>query len=260
MFCNKCGKELPDGTKFCSGCGAQLKAPAASPSDPVETPATPASTSVSQTGASSTPATNVGGVSPAGSTDYKRLAVIGAAVLAVAALIFMFLPWVNYNFTSAYTGSSSVLEVSSLKDLLTTAAKINSGSANETAMAFVQEIDKWVSALTVLWGAGLVLGIAGLVSVVIGKPRNGFFMLLGPALSSVGWLIAVGSVDSKLQMIKDWAIKAAEGNWFVDTSSVKSLYEGFGISAGTWLIVCLVCSIVAFLLYMASNREPLIKK
>ena len=253
MFCNKCGKELPDGTKFCSGCGAQLKAPAAAPT-------APAATSTPRVGVTASVPGSVGGASFAGSRDYKRLAVIGAAVLTVAALIFMFLPWFNYNFTSAYTGSSSVLEVSSLKDLLTTAAKINSGSANETAMAFVQEIDKWVSALTVLWGAGLVLGIAGLVSVVIGKPRNGFFMLLGPALSSVGWLIAVGSVDSKLQMIKDWAIKAAEGNWFVDTSSVKSLYEGFGISAGTWLIVCLVCSIVAFLLYMASNREPLIKK
>ena len=24
MFCTKCGKEMPDGSKFCTGCGAQL--------------------------------------------------------------------------------------------------------------------------------------------------------------------------------------------------------------------------------------------
>ena len=25
MFCNKCGKELPDGTKFCGGCGTAIE-------------------------------------------------------------------------------------------------------------------------------------------------------------------------------------------------------------------------------------------
>lgn len=25
MFCNKCGKELPEGTKFCGGCGASIE-------------------------------------------------------------------------------------------------------------------------------------------------------------------------------------------------------------------------------------------
>jgi len=32
MFCTKCGKELPDGTKFCTGCGAEQK-PVAKPKD-----------------------------------------------------------------------------------------------------------------------------------------------------------------------------------------------------------------------------------
>ena len=28
MFCNKCGKELPDGSRFCNYCGAQMPEPA----------------------------------------------------------------------------------------------------------------------------------------------------------------------------------------------------------------------------------------
>jgi hypothetical protein len=39
MFCNKCGKELPDNAQFCSGCGNQIgTAPAAPAAAPAQTP------------------------------------------------------------------------------------------------------------------------------------------------------------------------------------------------------------------------------
>lgn len=34
MFCPKCGKQLPDGAKFCSGCGSVLDAPRTGPQKP----------------------------------------------------------------------------------------------------------------------------------------------------------------------------------------------------------------------------------
>ncbi len=43
MFCSKCGTQLPDGSTFCSACGAQQTAPAApvyaAPADPFAAPA-----------------------------------------------------------------------------------------------------------------------------------------------------------------------------------------------------------------------------
>lgn len=41
MFCEKCGKQLPDGSAFCDGCGAKLTQEAA-PAAPVAAPAAPA--------------------------------------------------------------------------------------------------------------------------------------------------------------------------------------------------------------------------
>ena len=32
MFCSKCGKELPDNSRFCTGCGAKVN------TDPVQVP------------------------------------------------------------------------------------------------------------------------------------------------------------------------------------------------------------------------------
>lgn len=38
MFCRNCGKEVPDGQKFCDGCGAPMEAPAASQTPPPPPP------------------------------------------------------------------------------------------------------------------------------------------------------------------------------------------------------------------------------
>ncbi len=41
MFCTKCGSEMPDGTDFCTNCGARMGAasPAAAPAEPAPMPA-----------------------------------------------------------------------------------------------------------------------------------------------------------------------------------------------------------------------------
>ena len=36
MFCEKCGTQLPDGSTFCTACGAQLNAPAAPQAAPAQ--------------------------------------------------------------------------------------------------------------------------------------------------------------------------------------------------------------------------------
>ncbi|MDR3312983.1 MAG: zinc ribbon domain-containing protein [Oscillospiraceae bacterium] len=41
MYCNHCGKQLPDSSKFCSGCGSPIDADPVAPVPPV-TPAAPA--------------------------------------------------------------------------------------------------------------------------------------------------------------------------------------------------------------------------
>lgn len=38
MFCTKCGKQCPDGAKFCTGCGAPLTPPASRPAPAPQTP------------------------------------------------------------------------------------------------------------------------------------------------------------------------------------------------------------------------------
>ena len=41
MFCEKCGKQLPDGSAFCDGCGAKVTQEAAPEAAPAAAPAKP---------------------------------------------------------------------------------------------------------------------------------------------------------------------------------------------------------------------------
>jgi hypothetical protein len=69
-FCNSCGANLPDGTKFCSKCGAAVAAPvAAVPAAPAFTPVTP-------------------GAPPPSSGSSSALKII---LIIVAVLVFLFL-------------------------------------------------------------------------------------------------------------------------------------------------------------------------
>jgi hypothetical protein len=44
MFCENCGNKLPDGAKFCGGCGAKVEPAQAAPQRPVQPPPPPVNT------------------------------------------------------------------------------------------------------------------------------------------------------------------------------------------------------------------------
>lgn len=67
MFCGNCGKELPDGSRFCSGCGQQLKI---------------AAPNLNQQAAAYEPAK-----SPVKKLQYKHIGIIACAIIAVIAIL-----------------------------------------------------------------------------------------------------------------------------------------------------------------------------
>ena len=44
MFCENCGNQIPDGSKFCGGCGAKVEPAQAAPQRPVPPPPPPVNT------------------------------------------------------------------------------------------------------------------------------------------------------------------------------------------------------------------------
>ena len=65
MFCTKCGSEMPDGTDFCTNCGARMGAasPAAAPAEPASMPAA--------------------GMPPVRKRSHKRAVIVGMCVVGV---------------------------------------------------------------------------------------------------------------------------------------------------------------------------------
>lgn len=65
MFCTKCGSEMPDGTDFCTNCGARMGAasPAAAPAEPASMPAA--------------------GMPPVQKKSHKRAVIVGMCVVGV---------------------------------------------------------------------------------------------------------------------------------------------------------------------------------
>lgn len=65
MFCTKCGSEMPDGTDFCTNCGARMGAasPAAAPAEPAPMPAA--------------------GMPPVQKKSHKRAVIVGMCVVGV---------------------------------------------------------------------------------------------------------------------------------------------------------------------------------
>lgn len=65
MFCTKCGSEMPDGTDFCTNCGARMGAasPAAAPAEPASMPAA--------------------GMPPVQKKSHKRVVIVGMCVVGV---------------------------------------------------------------------------------------------------------------------------------------------------------------------------------
>ena len=65
MFCTKCGSEMPDGTDFCTNCGARMGAasPAAAPAEPAPMPAA--------------------GMPPVQKKSHKRAVIAGMCVVGV---------------------------------------------------------------------------------------------------------------------------------------------------------------------------------
>ena len=72
MFCPKCGQELPDGSKFCAACGAQLTPNAGNQAQPAGSAASPSTSYAPVAGAKK---------------SHTPLIIGGIAVVAVAAVM-----------------------------------------------------------------------------------------------------------------------------------------------------------------------------
>lgn len=85
MFCSKCGRELPEGSRFCPGCGAEVarapkpEQPAAAPAPSAGRVSDPADTATAPSPASAT-------AQPAPKRSRKPLIIGGIAVIVVAAI------------------------------------------------------------------------------------------------------------------------------------------------------------------------------
>ena len=99
MFCPKCGKELPDSSAFCSGCGAKLDAKAAS-AKPEAKPANTSSTTGTDSGVASV-LNKIPAVKKYGSNPI----LIIFEVCAVIALLCSIFPWFEVNSSVAATSS-----------------------------------------------------------------------------------------------------------------------------------------------------------
>ena len=96
MFCNNCGKQLPDGAQFCGGCGSKVTPAEETPVVAVEeTPVCQPEETVQ-----SFEAPEVQETKPAKKLPKKFIIIGAAALAAVAAILITFLlvlPMVNYN-------------------------------------------------------------------------------------------------------------------------------------------------------------------
>ena len=107
MFCKNCGKEMPDGTSFCTECGTpQDKVEASAPTTPPVPPATPPAPPVEQAAPAQTPVTPPAGqgappppIPPAAGAPFieapKRrktgliIGVVGLVVLLAVAVVLV---------------------------------------------------------------------------------------------------------------------------------------------------------------------------
>lgn len=87
MFCPKCGKELPDGSAFCGGCGAKLGAKAA----PAQATAKPAGSN-SNAGSASNAGSVLSGIPIVQRYRSNPLVIVFDVVIAIA-IICSFVPW-----------------------------------------------------------------------------------------------------------------------------------------------------------------------
>lgn len=262
MFCNKCGKELPDGTKFCSGCGSQLAdgasdASSSSTAKPVE---------VSAAGGDS--------LSSSPANDTRRLFAIAAAITLTIAIIAMFLPWAQFNFSEyglpGNTASATVFEIAeglNNADAISADAKQNANLEAMVIHSSYADAKDTIWFGIVIWGLGIAAGIGGIITVLFAKPLPLPPLLLGPAVSAAVWCFSIlNGIDSKLQdaikNVNDLANRGSDlfGTPVADLSAFVKAYDfSASIVGSSALFICLIFSIAAFLLYMKSDRAPLIK-
>lgn len=89
MFCPQCGKQLPDGTKFCGGCGAPLNAsnPSAAPVNPM--PVNPIPTAAPA--AKENPADKIKDAAKKIPTKYLKIGAIALAAVVVLIVVISLL-------------------------------------------------------------------------------------------------------------------------------------------------------------------------
>lgn len=229
MFCPKCGNQVPDGAAFCGQCGNKFEN---APSAPTGTPAS-AGTLKGTAGPSATPSLKL---TPVG---------IAAAIVAVVALIFSFMPWFEISsqmsmvsgaasgiasgVSSLFGGSSTagsslsfedsyaVWNLIGMADSFKEYANIYSsfGGSKASGAVVVTTLFSW--ACLILWLVSLVLTIWGAIAAF--------------AKGSVG-ILRTSSILMIVTVVVFYIFAMAMGS---DTGSANAMP-----------VLCLILSIVSF--------------
>ena len=176
MFCPKCGSQVPDDVKFCGNCGNKFE----------NVSVTPKTSAASVVGNSSPIGSSVAS-SVSSATSALKTTPIGivAAILAVVALIFSFMPWFelsaamntvsgaasglaglfgassgSYAFDETYTVWGLVGLADTFSDYASALSSF--GSSKAAGASVLVSIFAWLC--LILWIVSLVLSVIGVIS------------------------------------------------------------------------------------------------
>lgn len=235
MFCPKCGKELPNGSAFCAGCGANL----GNKTVPVNANPQPKNT-----------ATNPGAVL-SNLPNTKKFAsnpiVLIAEIIAAIALISTFIPWYATN-SSVVSLSGGVSGVASIFGASQGAFSFDPDYSIWGLPALAGTLSDYLSAAGALGGGSRASGASGLVTVC-----SWLCVLLW--LASLALLIVGGIASRKKRDLKliNFGCGCLALCSIVFYFLVANIGPGFGAATAA-PGVCLFFSLVASIVLVVSKR------
>lgn len=266
MFCNKCGKEVPDNTKFCTGCGASTQA-----SQPNVATATAPQPQYQQQ--AYTP--NTGGVNyatyqnaPTAQSSSKKTTVAVATVSAILVIITMLFGWFTFSIPSSVLDapfqlgdlgySFTIFQVADVTGQVNTALKAakqemlrysGSSSSNNTQLREVQDVMDKLGMVTFVANLVKILAILALLSLLafafmllIENKNAAMIGQLGfscTILATIIFMIFMGVLNSNIASLMDRFGAPTSAREMIKLSSSIWVYLTlvFGIIGGAFVTI-----------------------
>lgn len=235
MFCPQCGTDVPNSARFCPKCGNTFNA--------VPQQAFPQAASRMSGISSMSP------VSLNGSINIMRLIAVGIAVLAI---IFAFLPWLDISMY-AHSVSYSVFGFPELSSNLSQSAGVTSAIGSYSSAlgslipgmdavtnqansytAMIKGASAMLTAIFVFWLISLLATAVGAVLMFVTRKRNPIVFLVGTGLMALVCIV-----------------------WIAYVAYLGSASPILGQSLGwtAFPVICAIASICALVLTVISNKS-----